>query len=269
VETTALAIQALASLPEQEPDTKEQVSRGIEYLLSHKDPYRVWYSTHATVEAVEALVTAIPSGNGKSESSKALVTVNGHKAASIDLPAARDVVGAIAVDMIDHLHAGTNVVEVVRSENGSPMNAQAITSYYIPWTKSSATQGENVQRGDTRALRLNLHYDQTAPKAGELIRCDVQVERIGFAGYGMMVTEIGLPPGSEVDRQSLLDAGPQFEVRPDRVVFYVWPSAGGTKFSFSFKARYRMNANTPPSTLYDYYNPEANATVAPVRFTVQ
>ena len=135
--------------------------------------------------------------------------------------------------------------------------------------KSSATSGENVQRGDTRALRLNVHYNQIAPKLGELIRCEVQVERIGFAGYGMMVAEIGLPPGSEVDRQSLLDSGLPFEVRPDRVAFYVWPSAGGTKFNFSFKTRYRMNANTEPSSLYDYYNPEANATVAPVQFVVQ
>ncbi|HXM11925.1 MAG TPA: MG2 domain-containing protein [Terriglobales bacterium] len=269
LETTALAVQALAALSDQSQDANEQVSRGVQYLLSHKDPYQVWYSTHATLAAVEALATAIPVGNDKGEGSKAILTVNGHEATSVDLPAAKDVVGAIAVDLTEFLRTGTNAVQVLRAENGAPMNAQAITSYYVPWNYSSAVLGENVQRGETRALRLNVHYDQTAPKVDEPVRCEVQVERIGFVGYGMMVAEIGLPPGSEVDRQSLQDSGQQYEVRPDRVVFYVWPSAAGTKLSFSFKTRYRMNANTSPSILYDYYNPEANATVAPVRFAVQ
>jgi hypothetical protein len=44
--------------------------------------------------------------------------------------------------------------------------------------------------------------------------------------------------------------------------------AGGTKFAFSFTSRYGVKALTPPSILYDYYNPEAQATVLPTRFTV-
>ena len=35
-----------------------------------------------------------------------------------------------------------------------------------------------------------------------------------------------------------------------------------------FKPRFGMKALTPPSTLYDYYNPEAHATVEPARFQV-
>jgi uncharacterized protein YfaS (alpha-2-macroglobulin family) len=90
----------------------------------------------------------------------------------------------------------------------------------------------------------------------------------------MMLAEIGLPPGADVDRQSLQnavskDAISQYDVLPDRVVVYAWPTAGGTKFTFSFKPRFAMNAAAAPSVLYDYYNPEAQATVAPSRFRVQ
>ena len=60
-----------------------------------------------------------------------------------------------------------------------------------------------------------------------------------------------------------------YEVQPDRVVFYLWPSAGGSKFQFIFRPRYGINAMSGPSVLYDYYNPEANAAVLPVRFNVQ
>ena len=269
VESTAIAVEALAMVPaDNDSSVQEQMERGVQFLLSHKDPYRVWYSTHASQAAVEALATAVPAGNNQGGVSKADVVVNGHKAGSVDLPAARDIVGAIAVDLDKYLITGRNSIQVLRPENGTPMNTQAVTSYYLSWSDSSATHGENIQRGDTRALRLNVHYSQTEPKVDEPVTCNIEVERIGFEGYGMMIAEIGLPPGVDVDRQSLQDSGPRYEVHPDRVVFYLWPAALGTRFSFKFRTRYRMNANTSPSTLYDYYNPEANATVAPVKFDV-
>jgi len=91
----------------------------------------------------------------------------------------------------------------------------------------------------------------------------------------MMLAEVGLPPGAEVDRASLeavKESGEgvgSYEVQPDRVVFYVWPIAGGSKFGFDFRLRYRMVSSSAPSTLYDYYNPEAAAAVMPVKFSVQ
>ena len=52
-------------------------------------------------------------------------------------------------------------------------------------------------------------------------------------------------------------------------MFYGWPSAGGQALGFSFRARYAIRALNAPSVLYDYYNPEANATVLPVKVTVR
>jgi len=60
-----------------------------------------------------------------------------------------------------------------------------------------------------------------------------------------------------------------YEIQPDRVVLYLWPKAGGTTFSFMLKPRYAMKAQSAESILYDYYNPEARASVPPVRFVVQ
>ena len=89
----------------------------------------------------------------------------------------------------------------------------------------------------------------------------------------MMLAEIGLPPGADVDRESLQQAMgnsgvSEYDVLPDRVVVYLWPRAGGSKFNFTFKPRLAMNASAAPSILYDYYNPDAHATVAPARFVV-
>ena len=107
------------------------------------------------------------------------------------------------------------------------------------------------------------------------ITCEVETERVGFKGYGMLLAEIGIPPGADVSRESLqaaMDADwslSRYDVLPDRIVFYMWSKAGGTKFNFKFRPRFRINAQTPASIVYDYYNDEAKATVAPLRFEVK
>ena len=116
---------------------------------------------------------------------------------------------------------------------------------------------------------------ELSANVGELVQCNVAAERIGFRGYGMLLAEIGLPPGAEVDRNSLDQAMKsgweinQYDVLPDRVIVYLWPRAGGTKFSFTFKPRFGLKALSAPSILYDYYNPEAQAVVEPSQFIVQ
>lgn len=82
-------------------------------------------------------------------------------------------------------------------------------------------------------------------------------------------------PGAEADRatmeRAMKESGwgiDQYEVLPDRLIVYLWPHAGGTKFTFSFKPRFGLKANSAPSILYDYYNPEARAVVGPTHFIV-
>mgnify|MGYP000020472917 CR=1 FL=1 len=80
--------------------------------------------------------------------------------------------------------------------------------------------------------------------------------------FGILLAEIGLPPGADVSRESLEKAFEndwslsRYDVLPDRIVVYMWAKGGGTKFNFSFKPRYGINAQTPASVVYDYYNEE-------------
>ena len=92
----------------------------------------------------------------------------------------------------------------------------------------------------------------------------------------MMLAEIGLPPGADVDRASLETAMKssgwtinQYDVLPDRVIVYLWSRAGGVDFSFKFRPRFALTAKTAPSIVYDYYNPEARALIAPTTFVVR
>jgi hypothetical protein len=137
--------------------------------------------------------------------------------------------------------------------------------FYTPWPTQVQPAGP---------LQLSVNYDKTVAAVGDEISCATAAKRAN--GYGMLLGEIGLPPGADVDRASLdkamRDAGWEFsryDVLPDRLIVYLWPRAGGTRFAFKFKPRYGLNAQTAPSVLYDYYNPEARAVVAPVRFVVK
>jgi hypothetical protein len=151
-----------------------------------------------------------------------------------------------------------------------------VSDYYVPWDLDPEKGGASRQPGSSSALRLAVRFDKNQAKIAEAVRCEVDAERVGFRGDGMLLAEIGLPPGSEVDRESLENAKSnsgwdlnEYDVEPDRLIVYLWPKAGGTKFSFSFKARFALKALSGPSIVYDYYNPEAHALVAPTAFTVQ
>jgi hypothetical protein len=111
---------------------------------------------------------------------------------------------------------------------------------------------------------------------GDEVTCSVEAARVGGRGYGMLLGEVGLPPGAEVERASLERAMAEsggvfsrYDVLPDRVVVYLWPQSGAARVRFKFRPRYRLNALTAPSQLYDYYNPEAHAVVAPTRFVIR
>ena len=271
LESTALAVEALAKMDSAHADCdlQDMAARGLQYLLGHKDRYAVWYSTQATQNVLEAMIAAMPAGANAVGVVQATIKVNGRAVKTMSLPDPREATGPVTVALGNALEKGENKIEIATAANVGAMNATLFASYYVPWGKSSATSEENLLSGENRALRWKVQYDRLEAKAGETVHCNVEAERIGFKGYGMMLGEVGLPPGAEVDRASL-DAGDagSYEVQPDRVVFYIWPSAGGSSFRFDFRLRYRMEASSAASKLYDYYNPEAAASVTPVKFSV-
>jgi hypothetical protein len=127
-----------------------------------------------------------------------------------------------------------------------------------------------------RRLRLGVRFDKTDARVGDNISVHVEAERVGFQGHGMLLAEIGLPPGVDVDRETLerevASSGGSlcsYDIQPDRVVVYLWPRAGGMAFDFVVRPRLTMKAQSAASTLYDYYNPEAAVTWPPQTFVVR
>jgi hypothetical protein len=304
VETTALAVQAIAryergegAAPSSTPpaaargqarDADALVNRGLLFLLHKKDRYGVWYSTQATVNVLDTLISLVADGGGGdgvgnqgATASAAEIVVNGRRAGEVALPPAGQLSGPLLFDLSPFVAPGDNRVEIRRAGHAAQAQAQAVATYYVPWAKASenrpeAGDGGATKRAGASALRLNVSFDRASAEVGQEITCRVEAERVGFGGYGMLLAEVGLPPGADVDRASLertmKESGwsiNSYDVLPDRLVLYLWPQGGGTKFDFKFRPRFGLNALNAPSQLYDYYNPEARTVVPPSRFVVR
>ncbi len=276
IETTALVVQALTRF--YAPATNELPARGLGYLLGKKDRYGVWYSTQATVNVHDALIKSMTSGQAagsQAQEDRAEIFVNEQSATSVTLPPAGQLSAPISVDLSPYLGAGNNRVQIRRAAARGPAALQVVETYYLPWDSPAASIAN--PSAASRTLRLAVSYDKTETEIGAQVTCRVEAARTNLSGgYGMMLAEIGLPPGAEVDRASLEEAMQEsgwslsrYDILPDRLIVYVWPQTGGTRFEFKFRARYGLMAKTAPSVLYDYYNPEARTVIAPTRFTVR
>ncbi|HYX31179.1 MAG TPA: alpha-2-macroglobulin family protein, partial [Pyrinomonadaceae bacterium] len=295
VETTALAVQALAryessmatasAKTEKDmgaapalPATDQLINHGLLFLLREKDRYGVWYSTQATINVLDTLLSLLARATTPTLSAArtATIVVNGREVRSIEMPEPQRLVSPISIDISQFVQRGTNQIQLLRARGSTPASMQAVATYYQPWSESVATQSANWRSNGASGLRLTAKFDKTEGRISDQIDCHVEAERVGFSGYGMMLAEIGLPPGADVDRASLETAMKgsdwaisQYDILPDRVIVYLWPRAGGAKFDFKFRTRFGLNAQSAPSIVYDYYNPEARAIVAPTKFVVK
>jgi hypothetical protein len=164
---------------------------------------------------------------------------------------------------------------VFTSESGATLaSAEASVSYYVPWPETAKPMEAKTQTGADYGLDFGYHCAAEQAHVGNPIDCAVDLRRFGSNSYGMLLAEVGLPPGADVDRVSLgklLDnwTVSRYELQPDRIVFYIWSwRAEGTHFSFRFTPRYAIRAKAAPATLSDYYNPDFKSVLAPQTFVV-
>lgn len=195
------------------------------------------------------------------------VLVNGVSAGTVRLTGGDSVQPPVSLDVARLMRPGMDNQVAVRSPAGRiAVQARFTARWYEPW-KGATTSGR---------LRMEVSYSTLQAAPHEAVRCEVTVAPAPGRSYGMAIAEIGLPPGAEVDRgvlSGLLEdrksGVDSFEVAPDHVTFYLWLGVADSRFSFTLRPRYAMRAQTAPSVLYDYYNPDARVVLPPVRFVVE
>jgi uncharacterized protein YfaS (alpha-2-macroglobulin family) len=276
LETTAMALAAFNAAGNQAD--KKLEDDALLYLLRNRDGYGVWLSGQATVRVLKALLPLAVNQLQNASPEDFTLTVNG-KPLSAKQAAAMEADNQLldaprTIDLTAMIHAGTNTLEFASAGDAALANAQMTAWFYVPWTQAAMGRTKTTVPGKDFGLDFGYECDAAAAKVGQPISCTVSTRRFGSEGYGMMLAEVGLPPGADVDRASLgklLDNWTisRYELQPDRIVFYLWSSAAeGEKFNFRFTPRYAIRAKAAPAQLTDYYNPDLSAVLAPQSFAV-
>ena len=276
LETTALVLAAFQAAGVKADEALE--NDALLYLLRSRDEYGVWLSGQATLRVLKALLPVAIRQLQSPATGSFAVTVNGR-------PLSGELAGALKVDskLLDAprsidlsamIRGGTNTLEFEGTTDVTFANAQITAWLYVPWAQAAASKTQTTVPGKSFGLDFGYACDAANASVGQAIDCTVSARRFGSQGYGMMLAEVGLPPGADVDRVSLgklLDSWTisRYELQPDRIVFYLWSSAAeGDKFSFRFTPRYSIRAKAAPAKLIDYYNPDLSAVIAPQSFVV-
>lgn len=271
-ETTGLVVSALAAWRARHPELPifdGYIRRGLVFLVRRRDARGAWHSTQATLCAMRAVedasgVVGLLAGHGGAME----VRVNDRPATVLPLPNDKHASDPLILDLSAFLVPGENRISLAGTGDAGSVLIRLTSSHWLPWDQTSARRSAE--------LRYEVRFDTLQAKTGDPVRCSVTAERVGFRGYGMMLAEVGLPPGAEVDRGSLeqvladhAQGVRQYEIHPDRVVFYLWPRAGGSAFEFLMSMRYPMSAKSGASVLYDYYNPEVLSEQPPLRWSIR
>jgi hypothetical protein len=274
LETTALVLGALNS-----PSDQALVSEALYFLLRSQDRYGIWYSGQATVRVLQALLPlAIEEMKTTGNTQEFRLAINGVALTGTDAEALRTDPKLIdaprSLNLTALLKPGHNELVFSSACDVTLASAEASASYYIPWVETATPDQTKTQTGKDYGLDFSYSCAAEKATAGQPIECAVGVRRFGSNSYGMLLAEVGLPPGADVDRASLarlVDSWTisRYELEPDRIIFYLWSwKAEGSRFSFRFTPRYAVHAKAAPATLFDYYNPDLKAVLAPQRFQV-
>ncbi len=277
LEATALAITAFNRWMLRHPDDSvaKVLRGGLVFLNRSRSSRRAWFATHTSLLAMrafadaEGILTA-----GSSGSAEPRVLVNNQLVALPALPPDAGSRQPRFLDLSPHLGPGRNSIAVQLPAGVPPSMATLDLAYWMPWQNPAARQSPTPREHSALLFQLRCQHQQAI--AGQPVSCELEAERVGFTGYGMLIAEVGLPPATSPDVASLdallADARAEvfdYEVRPDRILFYLWPRAGGARAVFRVIPRLGMRALASASLLYDFNNPEHVTELRPERWTVQ
>ena len=169
------------------------------------------------------------------------------------------------IDLTGHLQAGDNRLELRQSPAGE-LPIQITGAYWLPARSSVATTAPR----QTDLLEIDLQYDRTTLAVNDRLQCAVTVKNHTGGGINMAIVDLGIPPGFDVDAaafETMQEQGriAKFEVTGNQVILYLRELSETTPFQFEYalRSKYPLRVQTPPSAVYEYYQPQNQAQSRP------
>jgi uncharacterized protein YfaS (alpha-2-macroglobulin family) len=260
VEVTSLVCLAMMKT-DRSPNT---VTQALNYIISAKDTNGNWGSTQGTILALKTLLTSLNNLSEKVDASID-VLINGKPAGTVQVtPKNSDVMRML--DLGDKTQTGSNNVELKFKGTGSMMY-QIIGKYYLPWTDIQPARP---------ILDIKVDYDKTSLEKNDLVTAHVSVTNTKPAAANMVIIDLGIPPGFEVipaDFEKMVEQKTiqKYTLTGRQIIVYLEKIPGNKTFNLDYqlKAKFPIKAQTPPSSAYEYYNPENKSHAKPVTLVVK
>lgn len=274
IETTSLAAFVLLRANSH----PEIANAALTYIIRQKDSFGTWYSTQATVLSLKSLLESVKSG---AEDIDATVTVRLNGGQERTLSVTQENFDVVQLLSFDDVRPGTsNRVDIEVSGKGELMY-QIAGSYFLPWKDVLSLQGPDY----VEAVSIDVSYDRTELKVDETVEVSVEValNEPGRAEWALI--DLGIPPGFIVRTEDLTALVNRYEDVPEdyefptierfemtgrQVLVYIGglSSEHSLTFSYRLQAKFPLVAQTPSSTVYDYYNPDVRGVEQPVTLVV-
>ncbi len=255
VETTGLAVQALLKANGGSAITR----KALAYLASKKDASGAWGSTQATIMALRAILLSTEKGADDTRGTVE-ITLNGRAVQSLTLTA----------DNNDLLHQfvlpgdakGSNTVALHFTGQGG-LAYQVAGKYFLPWDARPANE----------PLSINVDYDRARMAQDDIATATATVRNNMTKSANMVMVDLGIPPGFDLLAEDLPVGGhlQKVSLTPTQAILYFDSLAAGETVTLKYRlrAKYPIRVRTFVSRVYEYYDPEVNATARPVMLEVQ
>jgi hypothetical protein len=260
METTCLIAYALVKYGRMQ----DLANKALTYLIRSKDASGTWGGTQATIMALRALLASLE-GSTEDVDARIAISINGRDAETLRLT--RDNADVMRlVDLAEFTREGANNVSIELSGKGSCLY-EIVGKYYVPWEHMTKPPGE--------LLSIEVDYDKTELSQNDLVTCRVRVANNRPGTAHMVMVDLGIPPGFEVQAGDLAEIVGQkiqkFSLTERQVIVYLekLESRRPLEFSYRLKAKFPLRAKTVQSKVYEYYNPEIEAVSPPVEITVK
>jgi hypothetical protein len=249
----------------QHLDLAEQA---IRFITSNRSEIGGYGSTQATVMALKALLLAAQMG-GEGGSATVTISLNDSRTHTLTIDESNaDVVQQVSFDDI-----GSEPSElVITMEGDRAIQYQVSTDYYQPWPGPTSTPSTPPA---PQGVRIDVAYDRTELAVNDIVQVSAEVELLSPGMAGTLLVDLGIPPGFtplSADLDTLVEEGiiERYELTGRQIIFYLANVPSGQLYTLTYRlqARFPIRAQTPASTVYDYYTPQQRATEPPQRIVV-
>jgi uncharacterized protein YfaS (alpha-2-macroglobulin family) len=236
----------------------------LAWLVTQKDARGTWRTTQATVLSLKALLAGMnPGANDKER--RVEVRLDGQVVEEVVIPANRSEVMA-QLDLSKHLSAGRRQLTLTET-TATAAGYQVAFRYHL----DDATKTDK-----TELFGVDLAYEHTELTVGDVVKVRAKVVNRMDEAAAMVMLDLPVPAGfvpvlDDFDQLQDKHVAAKYQVLPQSVLVYLrdLPAGKPLEVTYQLRATMPVNVAAPGARVYEYYDPDRQASSPAVRMVVK